>query len=200
MPYVCAHANCFRNAFKKILSGPAEPATLIGLALLVETVSLLAINIFSPPPFFQNPHTGLPELAGSMALLLQPLNTAAYLVILMASTCWLQIRYRASSAQCGRAAAKITFLASSPTLVAGLFILFGVLRMVVLGPGEAPTTFREHGFAFTYYVQQHSDPARWFLLASVVLRLPAAYFLGIAGGALGRGIARVTRRSSPQPV
>ena len=155
---------------------PVEPATLIGLSLLVETVSLLAINIFSAPP----------ELNPAMTLLMQPLSTAAYLVILMGFTGWLQIRHQASSAQCGWAAAKIISLASVPTLLAELLILSRVLGVVILGPGEAPIPFREHGFALTYYSAQPHAPAGWLLLASVALRLPASFILGVVGGMLGR--------------
>src|SRR5215475_11448634 len=107
------------------MPGPADPATLVGLALLVETLALLAINIFVPPPFGRNPNSGLPELNGGMALLLQPLS-AAYFMILVGATCWLRVRFQVSAAQCGRAAAKIAFLASAPTLLAALLILTGV--------------------------------------------------------------------------
>ena len=133
MRNVCVNANFARNAWKKGLCGPVEPATLIGLSLLVETLSLLALNIVVPPPFGTNPSSGLPELNGGMALLMQPLNTAAYFVILVGSTAWLQMRFRVSAAQCGRAAAKIAFLAGAPALLAALLILSGVLGVAVVG-------------------------------------------------------------------
>lgn len=186
MRYVCVSAHLARNAWKKSLRGPVEPATLIGLSLLVETVSLLAINIFSPPAFGTNPNTGVPELSPAMALLMQPLSTAAYFVILVGFAGWLQIRHHASAAQCGWAAAKIASLASAPTLLAALLILSRVLGVVVLGPGEAPIPFREHGFALTYYSAQPHAPAGWLLLASVALRIPGSFVLGVVGGMLGR--------------
>ena len=193
MRYVSFCADFFRNALE-------EPATGIGLALLVVTVCLLASNIFAPPAYGWDPHTGLPVLKGGMDLLQRPLDTTFYLIILAGCGFWLQIRLHASLPRCGWAAVRITLLAGAPILVAALLILSGLLRVIVLGPGEAPTTFRQHGFALTYYTAQHHAPAAWLLLLWVVLRLPEAFFLGVIGGLLGRGIPQPGRSSSPLPA
>lgn len=172
---------------------PVEPATLIGLSLLVETVSLLAINIFSPPPCGANPSTGLPQLNPAMTLLMQPLSTAAYFVILVGFTGWLQIHRRASSVQCGWAAAKIVSLASIPTLLAALLICSHILGVVVLGPGGSALPFRERGIALTYYSADPHTRAGWLLLAWVLFRLPGAFVLGVVGGTLGRWTNQLAR-------
>jgi len=177
-----------------------EPATRIGAALLVLNYALLAINIVAPAPYSRDPHTGLPVLNGGMALLQQPFDTTAFLVILVVCGCWLQIRLGATVLQCGWAAAKITLLAGAPAVLAGLLVLSGLLRVIVLGPGETPTTFREHGFAMTYYSAQAGAPAPWLQLVSVVFRVWQSFFWGVLGALLGRGITAPGRRSSPQPA
>ena len=180
MRYVCVCANLFRSA---------EPATTIGLALLIVTVCLLASNIVSPPPYAVN---------GGMDLLQRPLSTTVYLVILVGYACWFQIRFRACLPRCGFAAAKITLLAGAPTVAAALLILSGILRVVALGPGEAPTTFHEHGLTLTWYTAQHQVPASGLLLLWVLLRLPESYFLGILGGFLGRAWGEAMGRPPEQ--
>lgn len=177
-----------------------DPATRLGIALLVVTACLLVGNILAPPPYGLNPDTGLAVLNGGMDLLQEPLDTTFYLLILVGCGCWLQIRSRASLWKSGWAAAKIMFLAGIPMMAAALLIASGILHIVVLGPGEIPGTFHQHGFALTYYNVRHQVPAPWLLLLWAVLRVPESFLLGILGGLLGHGIPQRPRRSSPQPA
>ena len=176
-----------------------DAATRIGAGLAVLNVCLLICNILAPPSYGQDPHTGLPVLNGGMALLQQPFASTAYLAILVVCGCWLQIRFRASLVECGWGVMKIAFLASAPAVMAGVLILSGVLRVIVLGPGEAPTTLLQHGFAMTYYSAQPHPPA-WLQMISAVFRVWESFFWGVLGGLLGRGIIDPARRSSPQPA
>ena len=106
---------------------------------------------------------------------------------------------------------KITFLAGVPAMLAGVLMLTGFLGVIVLTPGQGPTTFHEHGFAYTYYDAavgscwiRVADPASSLqaiqsatcppgplgILAAPLFALPASWLWGMAGGLLGRWIAR----------
>ena len=177
-----------------------DAATRIGAGLAVLNMCLLVCNIMVPAGYGRDPHNGLPVLNAGMALLQQPMDTTAFLVILVACACWLQIRFRATLLECGYGVMKIAFLASAPTVAAGVLILAKVLGVIVLGPGEAPTTFLQHGFAVTYYSARTHPPAAWLQMLLVLFRVWEAFFWGVLGGLLGRGITDPARRSSPQPA
>lgn len=207
MRYVCNCGEDFRelgrtlqNAWKPAALDLLDPVVRMGAALCLLRFCLLTVNILSPAPYARDPNTGLPVLNGGMALWQQPLDATSYLIILVVFTCWLQIRFRSGVLQCGLAAAKITLLAGVPAAVASLLIISGVLRVIVLGPGDAPTFVQEHGFALTYYSADPHVLAAGRLLFSAVVGVPMAFFWGAVGGLLGRGITAPGRRSSPQPV
>jgi hypothetical protein len=115
------------------------------------------------------------------------------------------------------AAVKISFLAGIPVMLAGVLMLSGVLGVIVLGPGDTPTTFHEHGFSYTYYDAQVRScwirvsapatqtsaqavqsatcpPAPLGILVAPLFTLPSSWLWGIAGGLLGRWITRGRRR------
>lgn len=199
MRYVSVCTDWFRDYLKNSMRGPADLATRIGVVLLTLMACLMVSNITAPPPYGWNANTGLPAMNGGMDLLQRPLSTPAYLLILVGCAGWIQIRFHATFPQCGWAAAKITFLASLPTISASLLILSGVLGVVVLAPGEAPAASHFHGFALTYYNPEHQLPGAWELLLWAAMRVPESFCLGVVGGLIGRGMG-LPRRSSPQPA
>jgi hypothetical protein len=84
---------------------------------------------------------------------------------------------------------KISLIAGLPIMAAGVLMLLGVMQATVLGPGDTPTTFREHGFAFTYYSQHTHAPAPLSVLLAPLARLPESWIWGSVGGVLGRWIS-----------
>jgi hypothetical protein len=187
----------------------AEPSTLVGLAMLLLTVAGFVWNIAAPP---LNGHD-------KMVLLQNPLAFDVYVLVLVGCGCWTHLRYSGKLFQSGRAAVKVSVMAGIPVMLAGLLMLIGVLGVIVLKPGETPTTFREHGFAYTYYEGKASScwlrvsepatlqseplrtiqsvtcpPARAGILISPLFRLPESWIWGAVGGALGRWIVRRRRR------
>jgi len=197
MRYVCA---CTEEMRKFGALDLLDPVVRMGAALCLLRFCLLTVNILAPAPYGRDPNTGLPVLNGGMAVWQQPLAATSYLVILVAFTCWLEMRFRGGVLQCGFAAAKVTLLAGVPALVAAILILSGVLRVIVLGPGEAPTLVQTHGFTLTYYSADPHVLVAGRLLFSAAVGVPMAFFWGVIGGLLGRGISEPARRSSPQPA
>ena len=59
------------------------------------------------------------------------------------------------------AAMRVCFLAGLPIMTAGVLMLLGVMHATVLGRGDVPTTFREHGFALCTTASFVSRPGRW---------------------------------------
>ena len=184
----------------------AEPSTLVGFAMLLVVLYGLVWNIAAPAPYSNE----------SIVLLQHLLGSNLYIFLLIGCGLWTHLRHSGKMDQSGLAALKISFLAGIPVMLAGALMLFGLLGVVVVGPGDIPTTFHEHGFAYTYYSAQHycwirvSEPATQQLahgvqsatcppaplgvLVAPLFTLPASWLWGALGGLLGRWIARGRRR------
>jgi len=90
----------------------------------------------------------------------------------------------------GRAAMKHAMLISWPLCALGILYGLGILRILVLGPGDPSTTFHEHGFAYTLYDHQRRS-IDWFpLFANPILQVPFLGLIGWLGGLAARGRAR----------
>ena len=59
-----------------------------------------------------------------------------------------------------------------------------------IGTGDIPTTFREHGFALTYYSELRQSPGSLAVVLAPLARLGESWVWGAVGGLLGRTIAR----------
>jgi hypothetical protein len=140
-----------------------------------------------------------------------------YVLLLVGCGLWTHLRHGGKLDQSGLAAVKISLLAGIPVMLAGALMLSGVLDVVILGPGDIPTTFHQHGFTYTYYdatsrscwirvqdpmgplkaVQSTAcPPAPLGVLVAPLFRLPVSFLWGMAGGLLGRWIARGRRRQT----
>jgi len=179
----------------------AEPSSLVGLAMLLIATVGFALNIAAPSP----------DADESILLRQHLLGSNLYILLLIGCGVWTHLRYGGELSQAGLAALKITFLAGIPVMLAGILMLFGILRIAVIGPGEAATTFQQHGFTYTYYSAQSycwlrvADPAAHPLARAIqltmcppsplgvfispLLMLPASWLWGLVGGSLGRWIA-----------
>jgi hypothetical protein len=51
---------------------------------------------------------------------------------------------------------KNSLLITSPLCALAMLYALGILRVLVLGPGDVPATFHEHGFAYTLYDQKRA--------------------------------------------
>ena len=89
---------------------------------------------------------------------------------------------------------KMTVLAAAPGLVVCALVFSGVLGVVVLGPGDAPTTAAEHGFAVAWYSAERVGPKTVIIALIIAIAVLESWIWGALGGALGR-LAR--KRSQP---
>lgn len=85
---------------------------------------------------------------------------------------------------------KVCFLAGLPIMTAGVLMRLGVMHAIVLGPGDVPTAFREHGFALSYYSELGQPPGSLAVVLAPLARLGESWVWGAVGGSLGRTIAR----------
>ena len=102
---------------------------------------------------------------------------------------WTVVRDRANG-HGGRAAMKNSLLISWPYCAIAILQALGILRFIVLGPGDPTSTFHEHGFAYTFYDQARRTNFWFPLFAMPFLNLLYAGLLGWLGGKA----ARVTMR------
>lgn len=196
-------SDVFRNALWQRLRA-CEISTLVGLAMLLVMLNGLAWNIIAPSPY-----------GGEASMLLQSLwRSNLYVLLLVGCGLWTHLRHGGKLDQSGLAAVKISFLAGIPVMLAGALMLSGVLGVIVLGPGDIPTTFHQHGFAYTYYdatlrscwirVQDPAGPLKAVqsatcppaplgVLVAPLFTLPSSWLWGMVGGLLGRWIARGRR-------
>ena len=168
----------------------AGPSTLAGLAVMLVILTGIGWNIAAPQPYGRD-WTGLlqPSSMTLPTIIVKPLASELYVLFLVGCGCWISLR-GGETVSPGVAAMRISFIAGVPIMLAGALILFGVMDVVVLGPGDTPTTFHEHGFAYTYYSAERQAPSALAVLVSPLFRLPASWIWGTVGGGLGRWISR----------
>lgn len=167
-----------------------EPATVLGFVMMLVILNGFLWNIAAPRPY-GNASTELlqPSTKTLPTITVRPLASEAYVLLLLGCGCWINLQRGGKVSQSGVAAMRVCFIAGLPIMLAGILMLFGVLGLVVLGPGEMPTTFHEHGFTYTYYSAQHSPPAPLSVMVSPLFRLPESWIWGMLGGWLGRRIS-----------
>jgi hypothetical protein len=176
----------------------AEPSSLFGLAFMFTILAGFAWNIVAPP-VVRHPLTDLLRHSSKTlpVVTVGPIGSDFYLLLLLWCGCWTELRRRGTLPQAGLAAMRVCSIASLPVVIAGVLMLSGVLGVAVIEPGQTPTSFREHGFTYTYYGVLPHAPTAWNVLISPLFRLPEAWLWGVYGGLLGRGIRRFRHR---QPV
>ena len=173
-----------------------EPATWVGLGLMVVITAAIASNIVAPQPYAWSPgqpHNEQPAVSEHIELLQKPLRSEFYVIVLFGLGFWTALR---GTRWPGRAAMWASFIASMPIALIGLLMLTGVLNYTELYPGQTPPTFDERGIFYTFYkgIQQIPGPAPLPLLLSPLLRLPGAWLWGSIGGWLGHKFITRWRR------
>jgi hypothetical protein len=196
-------SDVFRNALWQRLRA-SEISTLVGLAMLLVMLNGLVWNIIAPSPY-----------GSAASMLLQNLwGSNLYVLLLVGCGLWTHLRHGGKLDRSGLAAVKISFLAGIPVMAAGALMFSGVLGVTVLRPGDTPTTLQQHGFTYTYYdatlrscwVRVEGSEGTWKAIQSIscppaplgvlvapLFTLPASFLWGMAGGLLGRWIARGRR-------
>jgi hypothetical protein len=168
-----------------------ELSTLLGLVAMLGMLALFVWNVAGAQSWESGWTTILePSNMTFPAISIRPLKSELYVLFLVVCGAVIHLRYSTTPARTGLAAMKISFIAGLPILAAGVLMLLGVMHATVLGPGDAPTTFREHGFAFTYYSAQPDPPAALSVLFAPVARLGESWIWGAVGGSLGRAVSR----------
>ncbi len=173
----------------------AEPSTLFGCAAMLVILAGVVWNIAAPPPAGH----GLPALLQESSktlptVIVKPLASGFYVLFLVGCGCWTHLRDRGTLSRSGVAAMRMSFIAGIPVMAVGVLMLAGILGVIVLGPGEMPTTFYEHGFTYTYYNAQHHPLGPLGVLSSPLFKLPESWIWGMVGGQVGRAISRSRRR------
>jgi hypothetical protein len=173
----------------------AEISTLLGLVTMLVIIGGLVWNIAAPLPYgfgwtalLQDSSITLPRVVVKL------FRSEVYVWLLILVGCLTHLQHGGTAAQSGKAAVKVTLLAGLPVMVAGVLMLFGILRVISLGPADMPTTFQQHGFAYTYYSAEHALPGAWNVLLAPLFALPQCWIWGVVGGGLGRWIGPHLRR------
>jgi hypothetical protein len=158
-----------------------EPWVVMGLALMVLVVSILAGYVMAPPPYTP----GMEHSHGSWP------GSLIGIVVLMGCGCWTVLRHGGTLPGAGLQTMKMGLLGSVPVFVVALLIWTGVLGVIVLGPGDAPTTFAEHGFTIAAYGEDGVSAFIFTPLGAVLMQLAGlvdCWLFGAIGGAIGRAI------------
>jgi hypothetical protein len=177
-------------------------ATGLGLAAMFVVTLRFASNIAAPAlsPYsftslLQPSHITLPTIVAT------PLTSGVFFMLLAAFGAWTHVQTRGSSAASGRAAARVAWLAGLPFFVAGALMLFGVLNVVIVEPGNSAAALNVHGFRYFYYQGSPlslAPPLTWWaVMLAPVFALPQAWMWGTIGGACARGTLAATRLDLP---
>lgn len=172
----------------------AEPWVVMGLPLAALVVVGLTWQIVAPPPYsVQMEQPGGPR--GTLVTFL------VFTLLFGGCGCWTVLRHGGTLPRAGVQAMKMGLLAGSPVLLMGLLMMTGALGVIVLGPGDGPTTFAEHGFAITFYGENGVVPFMYSpagLVLGQFIDLAPKWMIGAIGGAIGRAIRH--RPLPPIPV
>jgi hypothetical protein len=163
-----------------------ELSTIFGLGAMLAVVTIFAWNIVAPQPYGRGWTTVLePSHMTFPTISIRPLKSDYYALFLILCGFAIHVRYGTKPARTGVAAMKISLMAGLPIIVAGVLMLLGVMHATVVGPNEIPSTFRDHGFAFTYYNPRLDLPAPISVLLAPVARLGESWIWGTLGGRFG---------------
>ena len=153
-----------------------DASTWLGIGALVAVLADLLWNMTAA----QSPSQGLmavvvrsPKTLPTVVVL--PLMSDGYALLLIGYGVWMQWRGRGSVSDCGRATAKITFMAGVPVVLVGILMWIGALDLAVQDQaGTSPIWLKP-----------------WAVTTAPLFRLPAAWVWGALGGQMGRWAARV---------
>jgi hypothetical protein len=154
-----------------------EPWVLIGLAGFLLNAASFTWLIVAPPPYS-------PELIFPPHV--SPLRVAGNLLVVMACGFWTVARSGGTLPHAGVQTMKMTALTVAPALVVCALVISGALGVVVLGPGDVPTTVVEHGFAIAWYDADGVGLKPMAIVLFILAGLLENWIWGALGGAFGR--------------
>lgn len=118
-----------------------------------------------------------------------------YVLVLVGCGLWTHLRYGGALSRSGIAAVKLSVIAGMPVMLAGLLMLSGILELHAMQDycwirvSDSSSPLRRIQTAMC-------PPAAWGVLVAPLFSLPASWLWGLAGGALGRWVARGGARTS----
>ena len=155
-----------------------QPATIAGCVGMAFVVNAIAANIADP-----SSSRMLALLADSTktlpTMVVKPVESDLYAFFLMAWGCWTALRTRGTPSASGRAAVRITFIATLPIVVMGLLMMAGLLAVKVGTYGSGSVG------AFSY---AGARLAPWAVALAPFFALPKVWLFGLTGGFVGRRI------------
>jgi hypothetical protein len=181
-----------------------EPWVLLGLPFALLATAWYALLILAPPPYPQ------PGAQARLFVLVAIYN----LLLPLSCGLWTVVRSGGTPPHAGLQTTKMALLIAAPSFIVYTLVLAGVLGVVVVGPGDTPTTFAQHGFAIAVYKGHHARlpvdvgtvnqmVARYLLFLNTtvgqfvakLVNLPLAWLGGALGGALGHSIRSKLQRT-----
>lgn len=172
-----------------------DTATVMGLLVMCSVLIQLSWNVVAPMPY-GDAWTQVVEPSRKLLpiVAVSPLGSNLYGFFILFSTFWMSMRGR-SETESAWAAVRICLIAGIPIMIAGVLIWAGALDLVIVGPADVPTTFREHGWAFTYYSAQPNPPHPFSIVVAPLFRVGETWAWGLVGGLLGRRLWKSRRRT-----
>ena len=175
----------------------AEPAVHLGFVVMAIVSTGVAWNIMLPVSAGRGLAAVLQDSSKTLpTVIVTPLASELYVLLLVACGCWTQLRLRRSISECGAAAIRLGAVAGIPVMLVGLLMLADIVHLRVVGPDAAPATVSGLGLTFTYYTSSAHAPSALAVLTAPLFRLPESWLWGMVGGRLGRAIARRRQTSA----
>jgi hypothetical protein len=168
-----------------------EPSMIFGFSTMMLIVTGFAWNIIDAPPYVGGALFSVlrPSEMTLPTLVVAPMKSELYVLALIACGWWTCLR-QGARARPGLSAMNMSFIAGLPVMLAGVLMLTGLLGATVIGPGDTPTTFGQHGFTFTFYSSDRHVPSAWSVLVSPLFSLPLSWLWGNVGGWIGLKLSR----------
>jgi hypothetical protein len=145
----------------------AEPSTILGLAAMLLVLSSFVRNGVSYGRTWTawlgpSPRTFPPVMA---------LASGLFVFLLVVCGCWTHLRHGTTASRSGLATMRMGLIAGIPIMLAGAFLMSGLVELRFVGPALPP-------------------PAPWAVLIAPLARLPEFWIWGAFGGQLGKWIVR----------
>lgn len=182
-PRVRTVADIVWNGLRQRLRA-TEPWLLLGLPLMLFTMLVATVSIVAPPPY--SPAQDPLHEPTAFKLILE----LAWLSLTAGCGLWTVLRSGGTLPHAGWQTVKMGLLRAVPAFVVAILMATGALGVIVIGPGDTPTTFAQHGFALTVASAEGVAPNPEFLLLTVIGGLIDCWIFGALGGVVGRLIRR----------
>lgn len=159
----------------------AEPWMMFGVPMMLVVTAIFALMIVAPPAYDpQFDFSSGPRFGWVLFDLWLTIGCGF----------WTVYRKGGTLPHAGVQTMKMALLINVPHFIAYALIATGALGVIVLGPGDVPTTIFEHGFAISFHDANRVAPSLLFLMAIRIPGILECWLWGAVGGGLGRLVAR----------